>query len=90
MTKHPSLVSGFIQYNDSDPFDPVIFKCAVNDLVKADNYYGKLTAIVRYYTPYTFNDVKPVLILLMASAVVTIHYIIRLPTISQWGCMIDI
>ena len=48
MTKHPSLVAEFIQYDDADPFDPLTFQCAVVDLVKTENDHGNLTDIVRY------------------------------------------
>ena len=56
MTNYPSLVAEFIQYDDAETFDPIILQCAVTDLVKAENYCGKLTAIVRYWKPYTFTD----------------------------------
>ena len=48
MTKHPSLVAEFIQYDNVEPFDPIILQCAVTDLVKAENDHGKLTDIFRY------------------------------------------
>ena len=43
-TKNPSLVAEFVQYDDADPFDPIIIQCTVADLVKAENDNGYLTA----------------------------------------------
>ena len=46
MTKNPSLVAEFIQYDDIYYFDPIILQYAVADLVKVENYHGKLNVIV--------------------------------------------
>ena len=56
MIKHPLLANEFIQYDDADRFDPIILKYTVVDLVKAENDHGKLTAIIRYWIPYTFTN----------------------------------
>ena len=79
MTKHPSLVAEFIQYDDRDPFDPIILQYAVTDLVKVEDDHGKLTAIVRYLTPYTFNDGNTVLLLFGIGSGVTVPSIIGSP-----------
>ena len=49
LTSHPHLVAEFIQYDDRDPFDPLKFHCAVEDLVKTESMHGKLTAIMHYW-----------------------------------------
>ena len=90
MIKHPLLANEFIQYDDADRFDPIILKYTVVDLVKAENDHGKLTAIIRYWIPYTFTNWKPVLLSFGIGAGVTVCSIIGIPTIYQWGCMIDI
>ena len=90
MTKHPSLVAEFIQYDDADPFDPLTFQCAVVDLVKTENDHGNLTDIVRYWTTYTFTDGKPVLLSFALEYGVTFRSIIGLPKIGQLGCMTDL
>ena len=90
MTKHPSLVAEFIRYDDADPFDPIILQCAVAGLVKVENDNGKLTAIVCYWTPYTFTDGKTVLLSFGLGDWFTVRSIIRLTTICQWGCMLDL
>ena len=76
MTKNPSLIAEFIQYDDADPFDTIILQCTVTDLVKSENDHGNITAIVCYWTPYTFNDGKPVLLLFGIEARVTVISII--------------
>ena len=90
MTKHPSLVAEFIQYDDRELFYPITLQYAVTDLVKVENDNGKLTSIVRYLKPYTFNDGKPVLLLFGLGSGVPVPSIIGSSTISQLGCIIDI
>ena len=90
MIKHPSLFSEFVQYDNADPFDPIILQCAVADLVKAENDHGKITYVVCYWKPYTFTGGKPVLLLFGVGAGIKFCSIIGLPTICQWGCMIDL
>ena len=62
MTKNASLVDEFIQYDYAYHFDTILLQCAVANLVKAENYYGNLIYIVRYWTPYTFTDGKQVIL----------------------------
>ena len=83
MTKHPSIVTEFIQYDDADPFDPIIFQCAITYLVKVENDHGKINSIVLYWKPYTFTDGNPVLLLFGIGYGVTVRSIIGLPTIRQ-------
>ena len=90
IAKYTSHETEFIQYDDADPFDIIILQCAVADLVKAENYHGNITAIVRYWTPYTFTDGKSVIISFGIRSGVTVFSIIILPTITQWGCMVNI
>ena len=90
MTKNPSLIAEFIQYDDADPFDTIILQCTVTDLVKSENDHGNITAIVRYWTPYTFTDDKPVRLSFGIWAGVTVCSIIVLTKIRQWGCMLDL
>ena len=85
ITKHPSLVAEFIQYDGADTFYPIILKCAVTDLVKEESAHRNLTVIFLYWTPYTCTDGKPLLISFGIRSGVTVRSIIRLPTIFQWG-----
>ena len=88
--KNPSLVIEFIQYNNAEPFDPILLQCAVTDLVKSENKYWKLTAILCYWNPYTLNDGNLVLLSFGIEAGVTLRSIIGLPKTIQRGCMINL
>ena len=83
MIKHPSLFSEFVQYDNADPFDPIILQCAVANLVKTENYHGKLTDSVHCWTPYTFTDGKTVLLPFGLGYGFTVRSTIGLPTICQ-------
>ena len=48
MTAHPNLVAEYIQYDDSNPFQPLQLSCAVRNLEIAESVHDKLTAIDRY------------------------------------------
>ena len=52
MTTYPEIVAEYIQFDDSDPFQPLQLECAVSDLSAVEDNHGKLTAIVRYWTQY--------------------------------------
>ena len=90
MTNHPSLVAEFIQYDYTDSFYTILFQCAVADLVKAENDHGNPTTIIRYWTTYTSNDGKPVLLSFGLRDGIIVRSIIVSPIICQWGFMIDI
>ena len=47
MTAHPTIVAEYIQYDDSDPFQPLQLYCAVNSLDDIESMHGKLTTIDR-------------------------------------------
>ena len=89
ITTHPSIVAEYIQYDDSEPFDPIQLQCAVNELDKITEEHGKLTAIVRYRTPYTYADGKPVLVSFGLGADVAVRSIIGVPTLRSWKASID-
>ena len=85
ITKHPSIVAEYIQFDDNNPFDPIRLECAVPQLALADEKQGCLTAIVRYFTKYTHKDGKPVILSFGLGKDVTVNAIIGLPTLRQWG-----
>ena len=89
ITNHPSVVAEYIQYDDSDPFDPIQLQCAVNDLDKVTEEHGKLTAIVRYRTPYTDTNGQPMLVSFGLGADVAVRSIIGVPTLRSWQASID-
>ena len=85
ITKHPSIVAEYIQFDDNNPFDPIRLECAVPQLALSDEKQGCLTAIVRYFTKYTHKDGKPVILSFGLGKDVTVNAIIGLPTLRQWG-----
>ena len=89
ITQHPSIVAEYIQYDDKDPFDPIKLQCAVDDAGLNASENGKLTAIVRYHTPYKFVDGSPVLVSFGLGKDVAVRSILGLPTLRQWQSSID-
>ena len=82
MTAHPHWVVEYIQYDNSNPFQPLQLACAVRDLEKAESMHGKLTAIVRYWMRYQVND-KYITLYFGLGADVVVNSIIGLPTLRQ-------
>ena len=89
MTTYPETVAEYIQYNDKEPFEPIRLECAVQDLERVENEQGKLTAIVRYLTPYTDTENKPILISFGLGSGVAVRSILGKPTLKAWQCVID-
>ena len=93
MMKNPSIVAEYCQYDDNNPFQPIHLQVAIND--KDDKAptptddVNKLTAVVRYYTPYTTKDGKPVLLSFGLGSNVAVRTIIGLPTLKAWGGVMD-
>jgi hypothetical protein len=57
MSEHPEIVFEYLEFDSATPFEPVRLGGAVlekEDL--QDSSHGHLTAIIRYYTPYTGTD----------------------------------
>jgi len=56
ITKYPAIVEEYIQYDDVDPFEPIRLAVALKDLEGCNITKNKLTAVVRYWTPYLDSD----------------------------------
>jgi hypothetical protein len=57
MSEHPEIVHEYLEFDSSTPFEPIRLGGAIID--KADlveSSHGHLTAIIRYFTPYTGID----------------------------------
>ena len=89
ITKHPHTVAEYIQYDDNEPFEPIHLECAVENSEAIEKERGKLTAVVRYHTPYTEEDGKPVLLSFGLGAGVAVRSIIGKPTLQKWKCVLD-
>ena len=88
MTEHPHLVTEYIQYDDTTPFQPLQLACAVRDLEKAESMHGKLAAIICYWLQYQVND-KHITLFFGLGADVAVNSIVGLPTLRQWGGNLD-
>ncbi|MGH7954681.1 MAG: hypothetical protein ACREOZ_01845, partial [Gloeomargaritales cyanobacterium] len=82
ITAYPSLVHSYEEFNDANPFDPVGLHGALDIAAKGSDAYGRLTAIVRYYTPYRDNNDAPVIIAFALGEDVSVNTIIGWPTIK--------
>ncbi|MGH7974283.1 MAG: hypothetical protein ACREBR_02060, partial [bacterium] len=82
ITEYPSFVHSYEQFDDSNPFDPVRLQGAVEITTEDTGTLGKLTAIVRYYTPYCDNTGAPVVIAFALGDDVSVNTIIGWPTIE--------
>ena len=83
-TRFPSIVAEWIEYTDDNPFDPIKLDCAVEDLGTNAEGYGHLTHIVRYYTPYTYEDGSRVILSFGLGKSVSVNAIIDLTDIRKW------
>ena len=52
ITTYLHLVIEYIQYDDTNPFQPFKLACVVRDHEMIDSMHGKLTTIVRYWLRY--------------------------------------
>ena len=89
ITHYPDTVAEYIQYDDKEPFEPIRLECAVQDAAKIESEHGKLTAIVRYFTPYRSKDNKPVILSFGLGPGVAVRSIIGKPTLKAWECIVD-
>ena len=91
ITTYPQCVAEYIEHTDNDPFQPIQMQVAVDDpnsLTTPD--IGKLTAVVRYHTPYTFADGSPMLLSFGLGVDVAVRSLIGLPTLRQLACTVDL
>jgi len=61
MSEWPDLVAELISFDDANPFQPIKLGGDIrdpSDFAAAD--HGTLTAVVRYYTPYTDVSGSPI------------------------------
>lgn len=89
ITQHPHLVAEYVQYDDSHPFEPIQLQCAVDDATRSSTEHGRLTAIVRYHTPYTDKHGNAVQLSFGLGADVAVRSIIGKPTLKAWQCNVD-
>lgn len=84
MTTYPHIVAEYTQYDDSNPFDPIRLSVALQDLAGCDALKSKLTAIVRYWTPYFDNEGNQQIISIGLGESISVNTIIGLPQLRSW------
>ena len=89
--EHPEMVGEFFQYGDNTGYDVVQLIATLDpDWNKQPLDRGKMTAFIRYRTPYLDNNRNPLFIFFALSNNVSLRCVIWLPTqLSQSG-LIDL
>ena len=85
---NPHLVAEYIQFNDSRPFELLQLQCVVEDLVKTESMYGKLTLILQYWLHYEHYDKHAVLSFGLVESII-VNPIVGIPTIKAWKLIFD-
>ena len=85
---HPHLVGEYIEYNKSNPFQPLQLSCVVKDLESVDSIHGKLITIVRYWLRYQVDN-RFINLSFGLGSDVAANSIIGLPILWQWVRNID-
>ena len=88
ITKYPALVAEYIQYDDASPFEPIRLAVALKDLDGCEITKNKLTAIVRYWTPYLDTDGNRLVISFGLGESIAVNSIVGLPFLSHWKASI--
>ena len=88
MTKYPSIVAEYIQYDDVDPFEPIRLAVALKDLEGCNITKNKLTAVVRYWTPYFDSDGNRLVISFGLGESIAVNSIVGLPFLAHWKASI--
>jgi hypothetical protein len=91
MSEHLATVADYISFDDTNPFEPVKLGGAIRD---PDNFnsssHGNLTAVIRYYTPYTDTTGNPITISFALGNDVTVNTIFGLPLLCALDCTISL
>jgi hypothetical protein len=91
MATDPSFVAEYVEFDDTNPFEPIKLGGAIRepDGFDAGNH-GRLTAVIRYHTPYCTYDGNPVTISLALGNDVTVNTIFGLPMLSAFDSIISL
>jgi hypothetical protein len=91
MSEWPDLVAEFISFDDANPFEPIKLSGAIrnpSNFAAAD--HGTLTAVVRYYTPYTNVSGSPITVSFGLGSNITINTIFGLPMLCDFDSVISL
>ena len=88
-SERPDLVAEFASFDDSNPFEPLKLRGAIRDSADFDaTDHGKLTAVIRYYTPYIDIHGAPITISFALGSDVTVNTIFGLPMLCNLDSVI--
>ena len=91
MSEHPSLVAVYVEFNDTNPFEPVKLGGAIRDPDGFDSVtHGNLTAVIRYFTPYVSTDGTRVTLSFALGHDVTVNTIFGLPMLTDLESFISL
>jgi hypothetical protein len=91
MSERPDLVADFHSFDGDNPFDPVKLGGAIKDPDNFDaSQHGNLTAVIRYYTPYTDVDGNPIQFSFALGNDVTVNTIFGLPMLCDLDSVITL
>jgi hypothetical protein len=90
-SERPDLVAEFISFDDANPFEPIKLGGAISDPADfAVSDHGNLTAVIRYYTPYTDTTGSPITISFALGSDVTVNTIFGLPMLCDLDVVISL
>jgi hypothetical protein len=90
-SERPDLVAEFISFDDENPFEPIKLSGAISDPADFDaSNHGNLTAVIRYYTPYTDTSGSPITISFALGSDVTVNTIFGLPMLCDLDVVISL
>ena len=84
MSEWPDLFAEFISFDNANPFEPIKLGGTIrdpSDLSAAD--HGTLSAVVRYYTPYTDVSGSPITVSFGLGSDITVNTMFGLPMLCD-------
>jgi hypothetical protein len=90
-SERPDLVAEFIYFDDTNPFEAIKLGGTISDPADFDaSDHGNLTAVIRYYTPYTDVSGSPITISFALGSNVTVNTIFGLPMLCNLDAIISL
>jgi hypothetical protein len=87
----PDIVAEFISFDDASPFEPIKLGGAIQDPAEfVSDDHGNLTAVIRYYTPYTDTTGSPITLSFALGSDVTVNTIFGLPMLCDLDAVISL
>jgi hypothetical protein len=88
MRERPDLVASFEKFDDANPFEPIKLGGAIRQPEDYnESQHGRLTAIIRYKTPYADHDGNPIQISFGLGNDMTVNTILGMPIIKDLGML---